>query len=95
MNRALALTAIALVLTAALSGCRGAGEAREPQPPAAVQTTPAPQPETAGQTGKTTTTGDPNAGIADVNSDLSDVDKMLREMDDQLAKADATPADGD
>jgi hypothetical protein len=89
MKRALAFTAVAVALAAALAGCRGsAREARPPQPerPAAVQNSPAAQPKPAQQAGTTT---------ADVPGDLSDVDQMLKDMDDQLAKADASPADGD
>jgi hypothetical protein len=86
MKRALALTAVALVLGAGIAGCRSAGrEARQPERPAAVQTSPAPPVRTSQQ----------QAGTSAVSSDLSDVDQMLRDLDDQLAKADASPADGD
>jgi hypothetical protein len=88
MKRALALTAIAIALGAALGGCRGDVRQAQPDRPAAVQTSPAakPKPSPAQQQTGTTT---------DVGQELSDVDQMLRDMDDQLAKADATPADGD
>jgi hypothetical protein len=89
MKRALALTAIAISVGVAVGGCRGdVRDARQPDRPAAVQTSPPAktQPSPAAK---------PAQEKTDVSQDLSYVDQMLRDMDDQLTKADASPADGD
>lgn len=87
MKRTLAMVAVVLVGTLALTGCRArsgsAGGEPVKQPTAtsdATQTKPAIAPE---------------AAASKVSVDLSEVDAMLAELERQLAEADKSPADAD
>jgi hypothetical protein len=92
MRRAIALTALAVALGVALTGCRGNGvrDARPPAGPdtASTVTTPAPAPKTAAP-------ADAAAAVNQADKELADLDRLLAELDGQLKKAEETPTDED
>lgn len=90
MRRAIVFTALAVVLGATLTGCRGnANRSSAPEPGAVVSTTSAPV------VPKTPAATDPAAAVAQADKDLAELDKLLAELDGQLNGADASPNDAD
>lgn len=93
MRRAIAMTALAVALGVAMTGCRGGGD-RDAAPPAGadtrstVATTPAPAPKTAAAV-------DVAAAVSQADKDLAELDKLLAELDGQLKKAEESPNDED
>jgi hypothetical protein len=94
MRRAIAMTALAVALGVALTGCRGGGN-RDALPPAGTDTgsstvaiTPAPAPKTAAPV-------DAAAAVNQADKDLAELDKLLAELDGQLKKAEESPNDED
>ncbi|MBV1855379.1 hypothetical protein [Catellatospora tritici] len=89
MKRVLAMTALAVMVGVALTGCRGGGGRDGAGAPAdkggTTVTTPAPAKNAA----------DPAAAAAPTDTDLSEIDKMLAELDGQLTKAEESPSDAD
>ncbi|GAA1383565.1 hypothetical protein GCM10009661_63410 [Catellatospora chokoriensis] len=87
------MTALAVALGVALTGCRGGGD-RDALPPAGsdtgstVATTPAPPPKTAAPAA-------PAAAVSQADKDLAELDKLLAELDGQLKKAEESPNDED
>ncbi|GHJ46359.1 hypothetical protein Cs7R123_37010 [Catellatospora sp. TT07R-123] len=89
MKRVLAMTALAVMVGVALTGCRGGGARDGAGAPArnggTTVTTPAPA----------KTAADPAAAAAQADTDLGEIDKMLDELDGQLKKAEESPTDAD
>ncbi|MDI1465819.1 hypothetical protein QEZ54_33090 [Catellatospora sp. KI3] len=89
MKRVLAMTALAVLVGVALTGCRAGGARDGAGAPAdrggTTVTTPAPAQGAA----------DPAAVAAQTDTDLSELDKLLTELDGQLKKAEESPTDAD
>ncbi|GAA1418329.1 hypothetical protein GCM10009662_71620 [Catellatospora coxensis] len=87
------MTALAVALGVALTGCRGGGN-RDALPPGGsdtgslAATTPAPAPKTAAPV-------DAAAAVNQADKDLAELDKLLAELDGQLKKAEESPNDED
>lgn len=93
MRRAIAMTAVAVALGLALTGCRGGGgrDAQSPVRPdtAGTVSTPAmPAPQE-------TAPVDQAAAVRQADQDLAELDRLLGELDGQLKKAEESPNDED